>query len=475
MVDVRFVAIVAVACSAHGKPAPIDPARFAPRLEWTAESYAIHPVTPPKRLSTNDAIEDLAYLEPMLDHAWAWNRTVYPDFVAEIRKAMRETVREPRSPQQWCELLAWAAQQGQDTASLAFSLAGKSCDSSANKPRSPEHLATTVGAFDWRIDRDAGGDEVGILTIDHFDAHAPGWADALREVVRTERVVIDMQAASATEDPEPALQLIAALGMEAYGDNLQPPQIRTGPFVDVARANAGTTAQRSEAWAQLLTPELARQAARKDFALDRKEPVLAAQFLVGPGCGVTCQLVLTMAVRYRQRFYGTAVSDLSIGDQRGLVRLPHSGIDVAFPTAAYGPAILWRFTTYDNDPGFAAHALADLHALGNQRRGAEAWRHKPLPSCAALTPDPKALAAKQTGCPDRASEATNIFVVLDLDDDLASQFVEGCIPIDGVFNTTGKWPDRTATIRFGLPTPDVLQRIAAAPFVRSISYGCPAP
>jgi len=467
---------VALLSCAPSRLRPLDPKLFVRRAEFTPERYRLAPVVVPGRLTRADLVTDIAYLETMLDAAWAVQT---PASRLGLTAELHELARRARSPADFC---TWLAVTLRNT-TLHVTADGHACqEPQQGATDAVEHLALTESAVEFRRVSDPAGVEVGLLTVRRFDAADPAWAEALRAVAGAERVIVDVQEA-AGDAPDLALGVLAALGIEAYGHwSVPPPERHDGAYADVARNNARARApatassDRAAAWSSITSADAARALGRSTLGTVRTAALDGAWFITGTGCGTSCSFMLALAQASPMpgvTIAGPRGSADEPGDQRGLIRLPRSGIEVTFPTAAYAPYEVTAYGgyTYAHRPPLA-HVLAELTAIGVESRDAQRWRTAPLPSCASLPESESALAGKTGGYPAApvGEAGSTVSVQLGLDADRAVAFLETCPEL--VVGSYFQLAPRHVTLVYVSAPRRVLRRLASAPFVRSVEWDC---
>lgn len=477
----RGLVLIALACCVH--PAHIDPARFAARPEWTPAAYALPPgpapaVDPAAPLDRDDAIEDLAYLDHALDGAWP--EAEDPTGMAP-RAYAHDAPLTAHTPRALCDELA---AQYHATA-LRFAIGGRPCVYAHVSSAPLEPLAAVAAGKNYALRVDG---DVAILAIARFvDPADPGWdgfADALRDLATRELVLLDLQDARG-DDPRMGFALVTALGRDDVSNaGWRAPQIVDGPYAQVARANraahgpAPRPPRDRALWASFARPDDVATIART-LAAPAHDPdhrLVMLEVLVGPGCERACGLIAAItqfaggAPAPRVDVLGGRTADAS-ADEDGLVRLPHSGIEVTFPTAVYGPSFGRGELGGGVQPGFARAALAQLHTTADARAQERAFDAQPLPACSAL---PRAApGTKLTGCPPDAPPAGAMELMLEiaLDEAHTRAFLATCPDLTFSFAIHDDLYGMTI-VNITAPAP-TLERLASAPFVRALERSCP--
>lgn len=472
------VVVLCLAGVAAAGPQRLDPKLFAPRQGWT---YAI-PVNPPAAVDTpsrEQMIEDIAYLQRALDEAWAWSSRSTKDAVASNRGYLRDVPLKATDAKTMCELIAEVLRTG----GVTLDLGGTRCKRWAPPPPVSVKQLDTVPAgrnYQLRIDK-AKDHEVGVLTISHFvdpsDAGWKGFADDLRRLQSLELILVDAQNADG-DDPRAGFAVLAALGAEDYDSAyFRSASVKDTDIAKAARANfqklvPNAPPVRSRTlWSSFPTPADVERIAREVVpGLDRPGRPVKWDLLTGPDCGRACQLMVQL-VRLRSDLYGS-FDDRSSGDEYGAIRLPHTGIVVTFPTVAYGPYVMSLSEGRQLPAELAKGLLDGLHAIGHDRAESFAWRSKPLPDCAKLTPNRKLLESKATGCrkPVAAGTVENVRFWMSVEATTAKKFFDGCPALEAhgsmesMINGTSEF-----TV---YATGDAIEQAASAPFVTHVLWEC---
>jgi len=453
----------------------IPAARFAPRSEWTPAAYALGPRGPsPDEVDRDDMIEDLAFLEHAMDEAWPREVTSTPEYARMLRDRARELPRGGgKSRATFCYELAEAYR----SPGFTVALDGKRCGSPRVHPAPAIRAAIPADRnFVWHR-----ADAVGVLAIQRFaPPDDPGWAgfaDALHELATTSVAVLDLQAATG-DDPRAGFAVLAALGFDTFKRNPPRPMVaRDTPLAEVVRANHKTlhpdaTSRPRALWQAFATEAAIVDAGRAAFPVTRTAPTVKIAVVAGSGCERACQLIASLSQSQNRVELAstTGVEDRLNGDELGTLRLPHSGLEVTFPTVAYG-------TVYGGSVYGSHVAGADLvdgevvalQRIATQRAEHDHWEQAALPDCRELPADDAALRTKRSGCfADRATSGVSL--ILHLGDARTRTFIESCglmvgsvisDPVEGITIATANGPR------------EAIERLAHAEFVQVIEWECP--
>lgn len=475
-------------CGSRASTGSLDPTRFAPRPEWTPEAYARRPDhahrTPEAPITRDEQIEDIAYLQHALTQAWAHDAAATPEVVPRVLGSLREVVWQERETRDFCRALAEQASHR-----FEIALGGQPCRPQvALAPVVPLDPVPPGKHFAWRLERD-GQSEIGRLTIDRFaPPDDPGWdgfSDVLAALAEVDVVVIDLQRARG-DDFRMGLAVLAALGTTGPGAPVLPhwfPAVRDNPYAEVmrrnhaARAGAAWRPRDRAMWLPLRSTgdalALARTLSPRQRATDRPPPGLS--FIAGAGCESACQLVVWLANDPFRVLASTAqVPDRLSGDEPGTIRLPHSGIDVTFPTVSYGPLLGGAIPAVLGSD-LATTVLAPAHELARRRAEIVHWRTAARPTCTHVDPLPGVLETKAPRCIHRPGlpDPSTFYVELALDEPLGRAFLETC---PGARVQSVRLDERAGKSDAILELPrDELARLASAPFVRKVYEHCEPP
>jgi hypothetical protein len=472
----RTLAVIALVAACGG--VGIDPARFAPRPAWTPGAYAIvgaaPAIDPATRLSSDQLIEDVAYLELILDKAWAAGPAEMSYDVSYVRERIRRLAERPSTIADFCEGLVGALHN----TPLRVAVGGERCNTTSLvvTPPTPPLRAPEPGRnYAWHVEGEGEDTPIGVLTITRFvDPADPGWQGidgVLRQLATVDLVLIDLQAATG-DDPRVGFAILAALGFDREV-RVHPPMFRDGPYAEVARGNRGASTARSrQLWSAFGTANEIERIARSISPVSRPAPerVVVASVVVGSQCERACQLIAALADRNERHVVMAGWVAAQIGfDEYGLVRLPHSTIEVALPTAWYGVAtgVVGRLHAETRTP---AEQLAQLTAIATVNPDAVAWRRRPVLDCATLAPDPSPSVGGCTQLPADPASVVSVFVKVGIDEDVARRFFATC-PGLTLGTVLGDPIKRTTLVTLTAPA-GTLARVASAPFVTRIETGC---
>jgi hypothetical protein len=481
-----------IASCAGTRSSRIDPARFAARPEWTPATYALpagslSAVDPDAAITRDEAIADVAYLDHVLASAW-------PEAGDDLGRVVRERARDaPLTARTGAALCDELARQTLPT-SIRFRIGGRPCPAglaTIDAPLDPLLEVPSGRNYGFRIDG-----EVAVLAIARFadpaDAGWDGFGDVLRDLATRDLVALDLQRTRG-DDPRMGFAVLAALGREGV-DHLgwRAPAASDGPYAQVARANLAAHAPaerepRSRAlWATFGEPgdPAAIAHALSPVTRDPTRRLAMLSVVIGRDCEAACRLVAVIAhlasgapPALRVELVGAAPG--VAGDERGLVRLPRSGVEVTFPTATYGPTIASGELGNRAMPGFATQIVPALQLVADQRAEARAWNARPVPACGALAPDLHALAQKLGGCAPtdlRLGKATpgphTVTLELALDQAYARKFLAGCPDLTVGSSVHDELHGLTiASVTVPVTT---MERLAAATFVHRLEWPCQA-
>jgi hypothetical protein len=470
----RIALLFGLAGCAGGGPGEI--ARLAASPDWTPERFDAVSAAPPPRLratlSKRERREDIAFLQRMLDAAYPPPHR--PLYELQTKRA-REIADNGATRRQFCERLAAEYRPS----SIDFVIGGTVCGGGRRaRFRPPSDAKPLHRNYSWRVERDGGG-EVGILTITRFAApDDAGWAEfgaALRQVASADVVAVDVENAPG-DDPRMGFALLAALGLQDFARvRLRPLVARDNAFAEVARRNLASrqkTAPRSRTlWSQFDSAGEVARLGRSLAPTARAAELGHATFVEGAGCEAACQMLVALARPQRnvEVVHNVTLDDRLSGDERGLVRLPHSGVEVTFPTVAYSPNEGGNAgTRYSGDGSLVPEAVARLGRLAGARREYAKWSAL-KPVCASLPPAPAAPRSRGW-CEDAKESPATALVGLSLDEASARNFLGSCAASTALILAA---PQRGHTIAIATAPTDVLDRIASAPFVTDVECSRP--
>jgi hypothetical protein len=419
----------------------------------------------------------------MLAHAWAFESRATQESVVGNFKREHDLPLHVRSASELCGQLA----ETHRNSGIVFSLGGARCltpyDHAAPLPvKDTFELPADAGwhVYRWAIDRTAAS-AVGVLTIRHFvgtpTTEPQAWGDfagVLHELEDQADVVVDLQDAEG-DDPRVGFAILAALGLDAPSF-YRPAVAHDDDFAKIARHNRAVSRlervrSRQEWFAFQTLDDIWRIAAEIGVPKHaRTRPLHHVTFLIGPGCAIACQLVVKLARDQRNvAIVGPAITDTVAGDDHGVIRLPHSGIEVVFPTVSYGPYTIGPLgSPWGVSPMSRTDVIAQLHRDGDARAGAATWDTQPPIDCATLPATATGLATKRGGC---FSDRGSVSVRLSASVAVAQRFFASC-PSTTIGTTVGPLADGSLIMWIAAPA-DTLARIANAPFVRAVEWECP--
>ncbi len=468
--DRRAAVLALAACG--GSP------RFERTHELTADDVAtLGAIRGDRRLSADERAADAMFLDDLLAGEWI-------GMAPDLRTRLRAAATHAHAAHELCVLLGDIDFER----TLTFSLDGKRCNRDSRTIPPPTAAPPRTGPlFESRIDG-TGPAAVGVIALHELappdDPRWAGFGDALRALAGHDLLLIDLRGARG-DDPRAGLALLHLFGLDLVRHSAMPtlraPVLHDDPIAQAARANRkrlrGDVPVRSrELWATLADDE--QRIALGAEMLARFAPELANQPAVVLGklhvlydhdTGVAGELLGHLAGEHdSQALAGQTSSDGLIGDEWGLARLPHSGIDVEWPTARYGghgtTPLMGAFVVA---PELPAQMLADLRANGERRAVIAKNAAQPLPSCAEILVAPVELGAKQGGCNNK-QDAGWVFIALPIA--TAQQFVAGC---PGLKATGVEVNSHTGSLMTVTGPHDQIARLAAATFVDRIEWSCP--
>jgi len=451
--------------------------RFVRTHELTADEVASVGVPGgDRRLSADERGADAMFLDDLLATTWA-------GMTPELRDRLRAAASHAHHAHDLCVELG----EIDFERTLTFSLDRKRCNRDARTVPPPTAASPFSGPlYEVRIDG-TGPAAVGVIALHELapvdDPRWAGFGDALRSLAAHDLLLIDLRGARG-DDPRSGLALLHLFGLDLVRKSAMPtlrvPVVHDDPIAQAARANRkqlrGDVPVRSrELWATVADDD--QRIALGAEILAQFAPELAGQPAIALGklhvlfdhdTGVAAELLGHLASeRDSQALAGQMSTNRLIGDEWGLARLPHSGIEVEWPTARYGgqgtgplygPSVL--------NAELPAHMLADLHANGERRAAIAANSAQPLPSCAEILARPIQLGAKQTGCDDK-QDAAGVFFALPIA--IAQQFIDGC---PGLKATGYEITDHTGSLMTVGGPHEQIAHLAAAAFVDRIEWQC---
>ncbi|MEO8548998.1 MAG: hypothetical protein ABI678_03475 [Kofleriaceae bacterium] len=453
--------------------ATIPAARFAARSEWTPAAYALGPhAAPPAEVDRDDMIEDIAFLEHAMDEAWPAQVTSTPEYARLLRDRARELPRGGgKSTEAFCDELAEAYR----SAGFVVAFDGERCGSPRVHPGPPIRAAIPADRnYAWHRDG-----AVGVLAIQRFaPPQDPGWTgfpDALHELAATGVAVIDLQAATG-DDPRVGFGVLAALGLETFTRNPPRPMVaRDTPLAEVVRRNhqklhPDATARPRALWQGFSAAAAIRAA--NPLPITRPAPAVKIAVVVGTGCDRACQLIASLAQFQMlvELASTTGVEDQLNGDEPGTLRLPHSGLEVTFPTVAYGTVYGGGvFGSHGAGVDLVKAEVSALQRVADQRAEHDHWNDAALPDCRELPVDDAALRTKRSGC-FKDQPQTSVSLILSLGDARTRTFIESCgLTVGSIISN----PNEGETIATASGSYDAVQRLSHAPFVRMVEWDCP--
>ena len=459
----------------------IPAARFAPDPAWGPVAYRVdlsRPAPLRPEISQDDRIEDIAFLEHAIAEAWP-RITTTPEMAGMMRDRGREVASRATTLAEFCDQLAEAYRFGD----VRMSLGDKRCGSSRVRPAEAQRIAAISQGrnYEWHRDtRDAVS--VGVLSIARFaPPDDPGWAElpaALRELAAEDFVVIDLQAATG-DDPRVGFAVLASLGLEHFQRN--PPRsmiARDTPMAEIVRANyvarhPEVHARSREVWRSFDTETAIHTLGHAIAAVERQTPAVHVVFVVGSGCDPACQMIASLA-QFQNGVELASVSgveDKLNGDELGMIRLRHSGVEVTFPTVAYGTA--WGgevLGSYVPGANMMQASLDASHRSAASRAEAAHWNAAELVPCRSLPVDDVALDRKRSGCFQSPPERASLALMLVLGSDRARSWLTSCGVTVGTVLTNATTGETIATVDGAHAA---IAQLAHAPFVQVIEWSCP--
>lgn len=287
--------------------------------------------------------------------------------------------------------------------------------------------------------------------------------------------MIDLQAASG-DDPRAGFSVLAALGLDTFERNPPRPMVaRDTPMAEVVRANHRQLHPEDTSRPRALWATFDSQAAifaAAPFSVTRTERIVKVAVVEGTGCERACQLIASLA-QFQDRVElasTTGVEDHLNGDELGTIRLPHSGLEVTFPTVAYGTRSGGSvFGSHVPGVDVVAGEVKSLARIAAQRAEQDRWEHTALPDCRELPADEVALRTKRSGC-FQDQPNNQISLILSLSDARTRELLTACgLTVGSVISN----PIEGITIATASGPRDAIQRLSHAEPVKMIEWSCP--